>query len=98
MSDESEQARPNTRGRGKKNPPATNGRRKADELPSKAPANKKSKTNNAMSMDMDMSDDEDKMKYEDGGSKSKMTDEEKRKNFLERNRYVFSILLFENVY
>lgn len=86
MSDESEQARPNTRGRGKKNPPTTNGRRKADELPSKGPANKKSKTNNAMSMDMDMSDDEDKMKYEDGGSKSKMTDEEKRKNFLERNR------------
>lgn len=86
MSDESEQARPNTRGRGKKNPPPTNGRRKADEPPSKAPANKKSKANNSMPMDMDMSDDESKMKYEDGGSKSKMTDEEKRKNFLERNR------------
>jgi ATF/CREB family transcription factor len=86
MSDESEQARPNTRGRGKKNPPATNGRRKADEPPSKTPANKKSKTNSSMDMDMDMSDDESKMKYEDGGSKSKMTDEEKRKNFLERNR------------
>ncbi|KAF4480203.1 transcription factor atf1+ [Fusarium agapanthi] len=86
MSDESEQARPNTRGRGKKNPPATNGRRKADEPPAKAPAYKKSKANNSMPMDMDMSDDESKMKYEDGGSKSKMTDEEKRKNFLERNR------------
>ncbi|KAM0303191.1 hypothetical protein ACHAPM_003984 [Fusarium culmorum] len=86
MSDESEQARPNTRGRGKKNPPATNGRRKADEPPSKTPVHKKSKTN-SMDMDMDMmSDDESKMKYEDGSGKSKMTDEEKRKNFLERNR------------
>lgn len=45
-------------------------------------------------MDMDMSDDETKMKFEDGGSKSKMTDEEKRKNFLERNRYVCDSIIY----
>ncbi|KAH7145990.1 hypothetical protein EDB81DRAFT_483160 [Dactylonectria macrodidyma] len=60
-------ARPNTRGKGKKNPPATNGRRKAEEVPAKAPPNKKSK-------------------YDENGTKAKMTDEEKRTNFLERNR------------
>jgi ATF/CREB family transcription factor len=87
-SDESEQARPNTRGKGKRNPPPTNGRRKADEPPVRPPANKKTKTNNAaMNGNMDYSDDEANMKHEEGGSKSKMTDEEKRKNFLERNRY-----------
>lgn len=99
MSDESEQARPNTRGRGKRNSTAnggtTNGRRKADDAPKGA--NKKAKTNGGGSISsgagdmdhlmMDHSDDDDmKMKDENGGSKSKMTDEEKRKNFLERNR------------
>ncbi|KAH7326002.1 Aft1 HRA domain-containing protein [Stachybotrys elegans] len=87
-------ARPNqnTRAKGKRNPPATNGRRKADEPPSKGPANKKAKTNGISmpsgSLDGMSDDDEDDMavKHEDGGSKSKMTDEEKRKNFLERNR------------
>lgn len=88
VSDDSDQARPTTRGKGKKNPPATNGRRKADEAPAKAPPSKKSKVNNAPSMheDMDMSDDESNMKYDENGTKTKMTDEEKRKNFLERNR------------
>ncbi|KAM5352466.1 hypothetical protein ACJ41O_005189 [Fusarium nematophilum] len=86
-SDDSDQARPNTRGKGKRNPPPTNGRRKADEPPAKAPANKKPKTHPAMNDNFDdVSDDESKMKHEEGGSKSKMTDEEKRKNFLERNR------------
>lgn len=90
-SEESDQARPNTRGKGKKNPPATNGRRKADEAPAKAPPSKKAKSNNGpmpMSMpdEMDMSDDESNMKYDENGTKTKMTDEEKRKNFLERNR------------
>ena len=93
-SDESEQARPNTRGKGKRNPSPTNGRRKADEPLVKAPANKKSKTNAAaINGDIDFSDDESKMKLEEGGSKSKMTDEEKRKNFLERNRYVLEPLI-----
>jgi ATF/CREB family transcription factor len=92
-SDESEQARPNTRGKGKRNPSPTNGRRKADEPPVKAPANKKSKTNAATTNDdMDFSD-VGSMKLEEGGSMLKMTDEEKRKNSLERNRYVLQSLI-----
>lgn len=98
-SDESEQARPSTRGKGKRNSTGggavTNGRRKAEEPPAKAPPSKKAKTNLSPPPDMNgdesHSDDDDDMKKHDdkeGGSKSKMTDEEKRKNFLERNRYV----------
>ncbi|KAI4122329.1 MAG: hypothetical protein LQ347_006538 [Umbilicaria vellea] len=98
MSDDVEtQAKPNTRGKGKRNstgkgaqPP--NGRRKAEETPSKPPAAKKSKTSNeAANMDLSMdgidSDEENNIKeeqYNENGKK--MTDEEKRKNFLERNR------------
>ncbi len=105
-SDESEAARPNTRARGKRNSTsgpaaaATSARRKADEPPAKAPATKKSRTNGASAsmssndMDMDHSDDDGQDMGDDaGGSKSKMTDEEKRKNFLERNRYVLFIFL-----
>jgi len=104
MSDDSEQqqqqqARPNTRGRGKRNSTAAggaNGRRKATEEAPKAPASKKARTtggsisSGAGDMDMmDHSDDESmNMKDENGNPKSKMTDEEKRKNFLERNRFV----------
>lgn len=68
---------------------AANGKRKADEAPAKAPANKKGRASNGLSMseepedDMSMDGDEDLEK--DG---KKMTDEEKRKNFLERNRFV----------
>ncbi|GFP56107.1 transcription factor atf1 [Trichoderma asperellum] len=86
-SDESDQ-KPQTRGKGKKNPPAANGRRKADEMPVKAPAAKKTKANSgaASSVDEEHSD-EDMDKFDENGpGKSKMTDEEKRKNFLERNR------------
>jgi ATF/CREB family transcription factor len=92
MSDESEQARPNTRGKGKKGG-ATNGRRKADDTPIKTPASKKSKANNgnANSSLMEpepVSDEEvlDMNKDEYNANGKKMTDEEKRKNFLERNR------------
>jgi ATF/CREB family transcription factor len=96
-SDESEMARPNTRARGKRNSSgaAANSRRKAEDAPAKGPASKKSKTNGGgasiSSIDMDHSDDDDH--HDDGkddgtGPRSKMTDEEKRKNFLERNRYV----------
>lgn len=86
VSDESEQARPNTRGKAKRNLPAANGRRKADENPGKPPPNKKTKANNNNMM-MDMGDSDDDMKkHDETGAKSKMTDEEKRKNFLERNR------------
>lgn len=90
-SDESDQ-KPQTRGKGKKNPPPANGRRKADEMSVKAPAAKKIKANSgaASSVDEEHSD-EDMDTFDDNGpGKSKMTDEEKRKNFLERNRYVTS--------
>lgn len=100
MSDESEQqqTRPTTRGRGKRNSTANgatnNGRRKAADDGPKPPA-KKSRVNGGGSissgagdMDMDHSDDENmNIKDENGNPKTKMTDEEKRKNFLERNRY-----------
>lgn len=92
QSDDSEQARPSTRG--KKRAPvagsaATNGRRKAEEPPVKAPANKKAKTNGAPSSigsDDHMDDDDGHEETVDGKPKQKMTEEEKRKNFLERNR------------
>ncbi|KAJ4306172.1 Transcription factor [Collariella sp. IMI 366227] len=87
-SDESEEARPNTRARGKRN---STSKRKTEEPMAKPSASKKLKTNGggpASFSDMDHSDDDDNGGgKEDGtGSKSKMTDEEKRKNFLERNR------------
>lgn len=96
-SDESEQARPNTRGKGKRNSNAgagaAAGRRKAEDAPAKPPASKKTKTNGAGAsaaaehdMDMEPSDDDADTRHDEGGSKGKMTDEEKRKNFLERNR------------
>ncbi|KAH6899854.1 Aft1 HRA domain-containing protein [Thelonectria olida] len=86
ISDDSEPTtRPNTRGKGKKNPPPTNGRRKADDLPPKAPPSKKAKAISApMDDNVDFSDDD--MMKDENGPKGKMTDEEKRKNFLERNR------------
>ncbi|KAH8671245.1 Aft1 HRA domain-containing protein [Xylariales sp. PMI_506] len=91
-SDEMETVRPATRGKGKKASATTavNGRRKAEEPPAKPPANKKAKITappsfngddeNTSDEDMDDKDDDDHK------PKSKMTDEEKRKNFLERNR------------
>ncbi|KAK5658580.1 hypothetical protein OQA88_1973 [Cercophora sp. LCS_1] len=94
-SEENEVPRPNTRAKGKRNSAGggTGSRRKAEDNLGKAPASKKSKTNggNAASIhshfEMSLSDDEDMMMDEKGANgKSKMTDEEKRKNFLERNR------------
>ncbi|KAL7936636.1 Aft1 HRA domain-containing protein [Trichoderma chlorosporum] len=89
-SDESDQ-KPQTRAKAKKNTSATNGRRKADEPPAKAPPTKKPRANSGgMSSngdDDDHSDDDMDVKFDEAGNgKSKMTDEEKRKNFLERNR------------
>jgi ATF/CREB family transcription factor len=88
----SEQTKPATRSRGKKGGNArsqTGGRRKAEESPAKTPASKKPKTQALSIPDMDefSDDDEDvspKLEHMDGNRK--MTDEEKRKNFLERNR------------
>jgi ATF/CREB family transcription factor len=80
--------KPQTRGgRGKKAQPAkpANGKRKTDDAPPKGPASKKSRASMAMSEEPD--DDEDNMDGMDGmDGDRKMTDEEKRKNFLERNR------------
>lgn len=88
MSDESEHGRPSTRGKGRRNQSAVNGRRKAEDSLGQEPPNKKSKVSNGHGngdIDVDFSDDDD-MKMKEDGTKSKMTDEEKRKNFLERNR------------
>ncbi|GJN70887.1 bZIP transcription factor (AtfA) [Purpureocillium lilacinum] len=92
MSEEPEPAKPSTRGKGKKNnTTTTNGRRKADDAPAKAPPAKKAKGNaiaysGSVEPSDDDEDDEDKFKTDENGTKTKMTDEEKRKNFLERNR------------
>ena len=94
------ESKPNTRNKGKRTSTGkgvANGRRKADEAPTKQPAPKKARASNGAAIsnmnDMDMdgmdSDDGPDMKedqYHENGKK--MTDEEKRKNFLERNRSV----------
>ncbi|CAK7216336.1 Transcription factor [Sporothrix curviconia] len=94
-SDESEPARPNGKAKGKRNSTgdagvAANGRRKAQDAPAKAPAAKKTKTAMASPpqdeyMDSQSDDDENAL-GKDGQPRAKMTEEEKRKNFLERNR------------
>jgi len=72
--------------KGKGNPSPANGQRRADEPPTRVPPNKKSKTNAAaINSGMNFSD-ESKTELEDSGYTLKMVDEEKRKNFLERNR------------
>lgn len=93
QSEDSEHARPNTRGKTKRSGPgsaSTNGRRKAEDALAKGPASKKAKTSNggsAPSIDSDDHGDDDGMDDIGGDKpKHKMTEEEKRKNFLERNR------------
>ena len=93
-SDDGDNGKPTTRSRGKrtstgKTAGASNGRRKADETPAKQPSAKKAKSNTAQ-MDMDEMDSDEEQQdikeeqyHADG---KKMTDEEKRRNFLERNR------------
>ncbi|TKX20675.1 Aft1 HRR domain-containing protein [Elsinoe australis] len=82
-------SKPATRNKGKKgnNAKGGNNRRKAEETPSKA-SNKRQKGNggNAVQQEPDdmPSDDEDEPQVDANGKK--LTDEEKRKNFLERNR------------
>lgn len=87
MSDDSEQAKPNAKGKKGKNTTIATGRRKADEAALKAPPNKKIKSNGDMNGHTESPSDDEDMGDDDGPrDKSKMTDEEKRKNFLERNR------------
>lgn len=98
MSGESDQmgpTKPSAKGKGKKNAPkgaAANNRRKAEEPASKGP-NKKAKMAESPSDDMS-DDDDDDMKMDGPMDTKKMTDEEKRRNFLERNRYVSSRSVF----
>lgn len=95
-SDDNEQpSRPAGRGKGKRNTAngsaATNGRRKAEDSATKGSAKKAKTAAAAMSADDGDSDDDEmnqnSKSKDESGSKSKMTDEEKRRNFLERNRY-----------
>ncbi|KAI1802170.1 Aft1 HRA domain-containing protein [Daldinia bambusicola] len=84
---EENETKPNARGKGKRGAAATNGRRKAEDTPAKQPANKKTKTASSVNSNDNSSDEEEDEKDANGSHpKSKMTDEEKRKNFLERNR------------
>jgi ATF/CREB family transcription factor len=95
MSDENEQpSRPNTRGKGKRTSTqmSQTNSRKAD-TPAKGSKKAKGNNGNSMSMAMEpephMSEEEQDMtKDEYNANGKKMTDEEKRKNFLERNRCV----------
>lgn len=66
---------------------AANGKRKTEDTPSK-PVSKRQRTTNSMDMEMDDEEEEvDENAMEDSHPDGKkMTDEEKRKNFLERNR------------
>jgi ATF/CREB family transcription factor len=96
QSDENDQPnRPNTRGKGKRTSGQANqtsGRRKADETPSKGPTGKKAKGNTGHAMEPEpLSEEEQDVKDEYHANGKKMTDEEKRKNFLERNRFVCSL-------
>ena len=96
VSDSGDQGRPATRARGKRSKATgqSNGRRKADEPLAKPHTAKKAKIMESnINMDLGMdgmdSDEENNIKeeqYHENGKK--MTDEEKRKNFLERNRFV----------
>lgn len=96
VSDSGDQSKPATRSRGKRTSTgkngSTNGKRKTDDTPGKQSSAKKQK-NLSMNMEgMDSDDEQVNIKEEqyhaDG---KKMTDEEKRKNFLERNRCVMLI-------
>lgn len=93
ISDSGDQGKPATRSRGKRASAgkngSTNGKRKTDDTPVKQSSAKKQKN---MSMDMEgMDSDEEQVNIKEEqyhADGKKMTDEEKRKNFLERNRYV----------
>jgi len=91
-SGEEQQSKPTTRSRGNKKGAAANtannGRRKASETSIKPPANKKSKGNSGVAQMMmeEPDSDEEMMSPTMEKDGRKMTDEEKRKNFLERNR------------
>ncbi|RFU25292.1 hypothetical protein B7463_g11046, partial [Scytalidium lignicola] len=90
--DNEQQSRPNTRGKTKRGSTTTssqtNGRRKNEDASTKGSANKKAKGNNGHAVEPEppSEDEQDLNKDEYNNNGKKMTDEEKRKNFLERNR------------
>ena len=100
ISDSGDQGKPATRSRGKRTSTgkngSTNGKRKTEETSAKQGSAKKQKNINMDIEGMD-SDEEtqpnikEEQYHADG---KKMTDEEKRKNFLERNRCVLPTSLF----
>ena len=92
---EEEDTKPQTKSKGKKGSAgkaAQNGKRKTEEAtPSKAQGGKRQRATNGSTMPLDEDDMDDGMVDIDdmddiGTDGKKMTDEEKRKNFLERNR------------
>lgn len=94
LSDEGDQGRMSTRSKGKKGAVAkgnniATARRKAEDTPVKQPPVKKQRNGNihpGLEDDEDDDEDDDMGQEELHESGRKMTDEEKRKNFLERNR------------
>lgn len=94
-----EQAKPAAKGKGGKKNTSTktttpsNGRRKAEDSPAKGPSKKAKGNNGSANVDPNLeqgeSEEEEEEKKEEKKPQTdtkKMTDEEKRKNFLERNR------------
>ena len=90
-----EDTKPQSKSKGKKGSGGKSnqngGKRKTEETPSKAQPIKKQKGSNGAVIPMEDDDDDDEPMMDDqdehGPDGKKMTDEEKRKNFLERNRY-----------
>lgn len=92
-------SRRNTRPKNSKGKQSTTlaGRRKADDSPGGTGRSQAKKAKGPQGQSMSVSegsdDGQDDGKDENGKDTKKMTDEEKRKNFLERNRYVFRLSL-----
>ena len=81
-----EDTKVNTRSKGKKGSAAKAGtRRKAEDTPVKG-GNKRQKNSHAMPDFNEPSEDEEEQDLDHDANGKKLTDEEKRKNFLERNR------------
>ncbi|KAF2224066.1 Aft1 HRA domain-containing protein, partial [Elsinoe ampelina] len=80
--------KPSTRNsaKGKKGAAAKNNKRTKSDDTSTKPTNKKQKSNNGHAMPVPEDDMSDMEEPEVGADGKKLTDEEKRKNFLERNR------------
>lgn len=93
-SDDGGETKPQARGgkgnkKGGSSGKAANGKRKAEDTPIKGGNKKQQRASNGSSMMMpDEPEDDDMGEDMEGQDGKKMTDEEKRKNFLERNRYV----------